>query len=55
MRLAVGLTVTAIVAASALYAFSERHTPPLQASASYTQHMNVATLTTSGVGLVAAG
>ena len=55
MRLAVGLTVTALVAASALFAFSERHTPPLQASSPYVQHMNVATLAASSAGLVAAG
>ncbi len=56
MRLAIGLTASALVAAAALYAFSDRHIPPLEASQPYASHMAVSNMSLSAADvLVVAG
>ena len=55
MRIAVGLVVTAVVGAAAIYAFSERHSPPLAPAMPFVQTMQVSTLAKSSAGVVAGG
>lgn len=55
MRIAVGLVVTAVVGAAAIYAFSERHSPPLEPSMPFVQTMQVSSLAKSSAGVVAGG
>ncbi|AQV98299.1 hypothetical protein BJN34_30985 [Cupriavidus necator] len=55
MRILVGLTVTAVTAAAAAYAFSPRGTPPLQPTRVAVERMHINTLARSAGGLVAGG
>lgn len=55
MRLAVGVTVAAMIAAAAAYAISPRHTPPLQHTRIPLEDMQLDTLARSAAGIVAGG
>jgi photosystem II stability/assembly factor-like uncharacterized protein len=55
MRLAVGITVAAMIAAAAAYAISPRHTPPLQDTRIPLERMQIDTLARSAAGIVAGG
>lgn len=55
MRIAVGLTAAALIAAAAAYAISYRNTAPLQATRVPVEHMQINTLAQSAAGLVAGG
>ncbi|RAR57287.1 photosystem II stability/assembly factor-like uncharacterized protein [Paraburkholderia unamae] len=55
MRLAVGVTVAAMIAAAAAYAISPRHTPPLKDTRVPLARMQLDTLARSAAGIVAGG
>lgn len=55
MRLAVGVTVAAMIAAAAAYAISPRHTPPLQDTRVPLERMQLDTLAQSAAGIVTGG
>jgi photosystem II stability/assembly factor-like uncharacterized protein len=55
MRLAVGVTVAAMIAAAAAYAISPRHTPPLKDTRVPLERMQLDTLAQSAAGIVAGG
>ena len=55
MRILVGISMAAIVALSALYAFSPRHTPPLAASQIPVGRMQFNAVVRAGANLVAGG
>lgn len=55
MRILVGLTVTALTAAAAAYAFSPRGTPPLQPTRVAVERLHINTLARSPAGIVAGG
>ena len=55
MRMLLGLGMAAIVAASAVFAFSPRHTPPLAATRMPVDRMHFNTLASAGDMLVAGG
>lgn len=55
MRIAMGLSMAAIVVGAAVYAFSPRHTPPLAATRLVMERTQINTLVRAGRSLVAAG